>query len=180
MSQCMVNTCLESKRSNGYCAFHYNRMKAGRDLFAPKRIKIRNHICHYLECNNRVNSNNLCLNHYNKLHTTKNKKQEWQIKNKFLINERARIRYEKIRKSVLSHYSNGIIKCACCNEDFLEFMTLEHNNGGGAKHRKSTGVGEYYWKWFIKNNYPKAFSVLCWNCNWGTRMNNGVCPHKLR
>jgi hypothetical protein len=28
-----------------------------------------------------------------------------------------------------------------------------------------------------RNNYPEGFQILCMNCQFGKRMNNGVCPH---
>ena len=39
------------------------------------------------------------------------------------------------RKIVIDHYSNGKNCCACCNEKIYEFLTIDHLNGGGTKHR---------------------------------------------
>lgn len=92
-------------------------------------------------------------------------------------NRERRIKY---RCTVISHYGN---QCACCGDNTDEFLTLDHKDGGGNEHRKK-GHGEQYWKWFIKNNYPINFQVLCFNCNSGRDINGGSCPgnpttHKL-
>lgn len=62
--------------------------------------------------------------------------------------------------------------CACCGEDHIPFLHVDHVDGGGARHRKS--VGDVY-RWIIKNNFPNGFRTLCANCNWGIYRNKGVC-----
>ena len=64
------------------------------------------------------------------------------------------------RTKVLTHYG---AKCSCCNESRDQFLSIDHVNGGGSKHRKS--VHQHIWHWLIKNNYPDGFRVLCFNCN---------------
>lgn len=81
------------------------------------------------------------------------------------------------RKIVMEAYGNST--CACCGETNDKFLTLDHINGGGNKHRREIAMGgKTYWNWFIKNNFPPGFQVLCWNCNLGKRVNNGICPHE--
>jgi hypothetical protein len=80
----------------------------------------------------------------------------------------------KIKTEVLSHYSNGSMKCVCCGESIFEFLTIDHINGGGNKHRKSFS-GSFY-EWLKKNGFPQGYQVLCYNCNCGKRQNQ-VCPH---
>jgi hypothetical protein len=31
---------------------------------------------------------------------------------------------------------------------------------------------------FYKNNFPRGYRILCYNCNCGRALNNGICPHK--
>ena len=38
---------------------------------------------------------------------------------------------------VLYHYTKGTMKCSCCDENRFEFLTLDHIDGDGSKHRKS-------------------------------------------
>jgi len=75
---------------------------------------------------------------------------------------------ERQRTLVLEHYGN---KCACCGEIIRCFLTIDHKNNDGRKHRKHSD------SWIIKHHYPEDLQILCWNCNWGRRM-FGVCPHQ--
>jgi hypothetical protein len=70
-----------------------------------------------------------------------------------------------LRMRCLEHYSNGKMVCALCNQSFPEFLTIDHINGGGGKHRREI-KGSLY-GWLIKNKFPKGFRVLCFNHNMG-------------
>ena len=39
----------------------------------------------------------------------------------------------RLRASLFNHYGWS---CACCGEDRYEFLSIDHINGGGAKHRR--------------------------------------------
>jgi hypothetical protein len=80
----------------------------------------------------------------------------------------------KVRLEVLNHY--GAV-CACCGELRYEFLTIDHVNNDGAKHRRETKMGAGICYWLKKNNYPDGFQVLCMNCNWA-KSRYGGCPHK--
>ena len=83
---------------------------------------------------------------------------------------------------VIEHYG-GI--CNCCGESNPLFLTIDHINGGGNKHRLSISKsdkpvgGQVIYYWIIKNDFPSDFQILCFNCNLGKTRNKGVCPHKL-
>jgi hypothetical protein len=88
----------------------------------------------------------------------------------------------KLRFSLLSHYSKGKMVCACCGEDHIEFLTIDHVNGGGNAHRRSIGngrtaSGDVFYYWLRDNNYPPGFQVLCHNCN-HAKTACGGCPHQ--
>ena len=99
--------------------------------------------------------------------------------------EAARLRayYKKIRFICINHYSKGTNKCACpnCPETNPNFLTIDHINGGGTKHRKEIDpkqpVGNRFYRWLIQHNFPEGYRVLCWNCNCG-KASYGVCPHE--
>ncbi len=101
----------------------------------------------------------------------------WRENNRELANERSRIakkKYEvRCKKLVFEHYGE---KCDCCGEGEQIFLTIDHINGGGTRHRKK--IGNKICVWLFKNNFPKGFQTLCFNCNWGKHINGGVCPHK--
>ena len=139
---------------------------------------------------------------------TKTRVQGWYVKSKANIRRRyaspeGKHTREKAQKRVLewqkgpgrkkhnenslaSYYRNqheavmayGGYQCACCGETEPLFLTIDHINNDGNKHRKkfqSRGDGLY--KWLKHNNYPEGFQVLCMNCNHGKRRNGGICPH---
>jgi hypothetical protein len=78
---------------------------------------------------------------------------------------------------VIIHYGGDPPKCACCGETIFEFLTIDHINGGGLKHRQLIKRYNIY-NWLVKNNFPEGYQVLCFNCNCGKEINKGICPHK--
>jgi hypothetical protein len=80
----------------------------------------------------------------------------------------------KLKIDTIKHYGG---KCECCNEKEILFLTIDHINGGGNKHRKEIGSGFQIYRWLKQQKYPKDFRVLCFNCNCGRQLNNGICPH---
>lgn len=87
----------------------------------------------------------------------------------------------KLRTEVLTHYSHGIPKCACCGENELDFLTIDHINGGGNQHRKSLGGrrGSGIYGWLRQHKYPNGYQVLCMNCNFA-KGHYGTCPHQRK
>ena len=69
-----------------------------------------------------------------------------------------------VRQRVLSHYGGS---CAVCGITDPAFLTIDHVDGGGEKHRQQIGsVGFAFYEWLMKNDFPPGFQVLCWNHNW--------------
>lgn len=87
----------------------------------------------------------------------------------------------KARMVVLRHYSNGKFECACCSENYLMLLSVDHifNDGGEARRNKLHGSGYSFWRFLIKNDFPKGYQVLCHNCNLGKAM-YGICPHTTK
>jgi|SRR5208337_5315037 len=89
-----------------------------------------------------------------------------------------------LKIEVFSHYCDGTPKCACCGEEHIEFLSLDHiNNNGAEERRKMSGSGqgwggEFLYRILRRNNYPNGYQVLCLNCNFA-KGHFGVCPHKL-
>lgn len=93
------------------------------------------------------------------------------------INLKNRKRSKQIRIDVINHYGG---KCACCSESILEFLSIDHIDGGGKKHRKEIGGGgNTFYRWLIRNNFPEGFRVLCNNCNMSIGF-YGYCPHQIK
>ncbi len=92
--------------------------------------------------------------------------------------ENARKYRDKFKAEVMNAYGNA---CACCGETTKPFLTIDHvyNDGnaarkGGLHPKDSAG----FYRWLVKNKFPKEFQILCMNCNFGKSRNNGVCPHQ--
>lgn len=88
--------------------------------------------------------------------------------------ERVAERWMIMRLMVMEAY--GGAQCACCGESTYAFLTIDHIDEDGAKHRAA--IGQHVYRWLIENDFPPGFQVLCMNCNWGKHRNGGVCPHK--
>lgn len=93
--------------------------------------------------------------------------------------ERARVYHRehaaRQKREVMDKYG-GV--CACCGESRIEFLAIDHINGGGGKHRRETGGGgSNFYRWLRNNNFPEGFRVLCHNCNQAIG-HFGHCPHE--
>lgn len=85
---------------------------------------------------------------------------------------------DKVKLDVLSHYSQGKLKCNNCGIGDIDVLCLDHINNNGVDHRKQAGiVGGKIYRWLIKNNYPKGFQVLCFNCNMKKSFNGVLAPY---
>jgi len=104
----------------------------------------------------------------------------WAKNNRNKINVNRQKRDISIKFEVLSHYSKGIPKCICCGENIINFLTIDHIKNDGAAHRKliKNQGGRIFYRWLKRNNYPKGYQVLCFNCNCGKQLNFGICPHE--
>lgn len=65
-----------------------------------------------------------------------------------------RIKNLVYKQDILNEYGN---KCTCCKEKIWQFLTLDHINNTGAKHRKEIGKsgGQVMYQWLKKHNYFK-------------------------
>jgi hypothetical protein len=85
--------------------------------------------------------------------------------------------YQKIKETILSHYSGGIPKCACCGEQNMAFLSIDHIEGGGTKQiRRLQLEGTMLYSWLKNNGYPSGYRVLCMNCNFSLGLRR-YCPH---
>ena len=83
----------------------------------------------------------------------------------------------KNKEKVFKNYSvDGKIECFC-KENEIAFLTIDHINGCGKELRKKQGLGAALYGWLIKNNFPKGFQILCYNCN-NAKHKLGLCPHQ--
>lgn len=100
---------------------------------------------------------------------------QYRLANKQKLSDNNKRWYANLRREVLSHYSNGDIRCNCCGESEYMFMALDHVNGGGTQHRIALGSKAIYSR-LKQDGYPDGFQVLCHNCN-SAKGYYGMCPH---
>lgn len=114
---------------------------------------------------------------------------QWRAKNhdKLIINAReyrqghkiAKVGYEtkyklKIKTQVLSHYGNGKATCVKCGYTDIRALSIDHINGGGAKHKEENDIsgGSNFYLWLIRNHLPYGYQTLCMNCQFIKRYEN--------
>lgn len=76
---------------------------------------------------------------------------------------------------VFDHYGRS---CACCGENEIVFLSIDHVAGDGAAHRRANAKrsGASLYSLLIKDGFPEGFQILCYNCNFAKR-NGNTCPH---
>lgn len=104
----------------------------------------------------------------------------WRNTHKEHYLARDKARREALILEVYNAY--GGAQCACCGEAELKFLTLDHINNDGNKHRKEisgkTRDSRMVYYWLKRNGFPPGYQILCYNCNCGKSRNKGICPHK--
>ncbi len=85
---------------------------------------------------------------------------------------------DAIKDQVFLAYGGYRCSCPGCDVTEKDFLTIDHVDGGGLKHRRVIGVSNLY-RWLRRNNFPPGFQVLCFNCNQskGRRGGSGICAH---
>ena len=106
---------------------------------------------------------------------------DYNLKNREKLKAYFKERREKNKIKILNHYSKtSPPSCECCGELQIEFLTLDHIYGDGAKHKKSLGIGKGssggVYGDLIKKGFPEGYRVLCYNCNCALGF-LGYCPH---
>ena len=99
----------------------------------------------------------------------------WAAVNKDKISSTDRTRRMRERRAVFQKYG---LECACCREDRIEFLAIDHLHGGGGEHRRSLGIkGSSFYRWLIDQGFPPGYRTLCHNCNMALGF-YGYCPHQ--
>ncbi len=90
------------------------------------------------------------------------------------LNKDTRESARKLRLELIQAYGR---RCACCGESAVEFLALDHINGGGNAHRKQMKTSTQIYRDLKRQGFPKdGFRLLCHNCNMATGF-YGYCPH---
>lgn len=113
----------------------------------------------------------ICISCCNK----KNKEQNDRHRDRVNAHNRENNHVRKLK--IINAYGG---RCECCGDTNPEFLTIDHVEGGGSKHRKSlgrNGKGTHFYQWIISQGFPRVgFRLLCMNCNFSYGK-YGYCPH---
>lgn len=108
-------------------------------------------------------------------------RQEYQKKHYALYKDRKaqlyQERYQKVRGTFLEMYGS---KCECCGETTPLFLAIDHINGQKGIHRTRKENGYPAYKKAIVKLDKSKYRILCHNCNFATRYEGSICPHKLK
>lgn len=180
-SRCKIDGCDKFQKTKGYCSIHLKELlpEEHRKFYDEKnRIRKERYLTDEIfrertKANDARRQREWFWNHYNN-------DPEWKEKQLKAAKIRIKGLRKRIRLQVLNHYCNNNIRCMCkgCNEKYVEFMSIDHMNGNGNKHRKELlGKGITIYIWLLRNNFPKGYRVLCHNCNISLG-HYGYCPHE--
>ena len=101
----------------------------------------------------------------------------WRKRNPEKHHESNRKYFRELRRQALVAYGGEDPSCACCGQFGIEFLAIDHINGGGTKHRDTVGLGARFFIWLKSQEYPTGYQVLCHNCN-SAKGVRSECPHK--
>lgn len=100
-----------------------------------------------------------------------------RLKNSEKIAISKKQKHQELRLAALSSVG---LECVCCKETQLEFLSLDHINGGGRQHRKSVGDSQKLYRQILTSSEIKSlFQTLCHNCNLAKGF-YGTCPHQRK
>jgi len=167
------------EESTRYCQENKEKVKESKhnSYLKNKEERIKKAKIYYQENKEKINRRNNQRYIKNKEKYKLTQKRYFQ-NNKEKIYERARLYRRRIKLEIFNHYSGDPPKCDCCKEEQFEFLTIDHIDGSGREHRRQFGGrgGDALYQWLRRNNYPKGFRVLCYNCNCCIG-HLGYCPH---
>jgi hypothetical protein len=82
----------------------------------------------------------------------------------------------KLKGEVILAYGG---QCACCRENYLPFLTIDHVKA--CRGKRDQGYGSALYRWLKREGYPRGFQVLCMNCNWHKRDKlMCLCPYRVK
>lgn len=98
---------------------------------------------------------------------------DWIAKNRTRYNQAKAAYRFKLKKHVISHYTNGTMACSHCGyTGDLDALCLDHINDDGAEHRKELGCssrgnsgGTTIYERIKAHGWIDGLQVLCFNCN---------------
>ncbi len=81
-------------------------------------------------------------------------------------------RHQRLRTMVMDALGGPV--CLRCGFDDVRALTIDHKNGGGTNHRREAVSMWSIYRHALEN--PDLYQVLCWNCNYIKRIEEGEIP----
>ena len=101
-------------------------------------------------------------------------RREWYLAHREYLSKQQKEKVRAYKLEMIDAYGGC---CACCGEQYQEFLTLDHINGGGRADRKRAGSTTQIIRELKRKGWPKKdHRVLCMNCNLAFGR-FGYCPH---
>lgn len=96
--------------------------------------------------------------------------------------EKGRNHTKKYHKAKKAEYKKMVYDyygwyCNCCDEDGEPFLTIDHVNNDGHLDRKQSITGIRLYQKIVADGFPAKYQILCMNCNFAKKNNEGICPH---
>jgi hypothetical protein len=99
----------------------------------------------------------------------------WRARNRETYLPKLRDRHRQLRRAVIELYGRA---CACCGESTVEFLAIDHVNGGGNQARKAGELAATLCRKLLEHGQPHPdYRLLCHNCNSALGY-YGYCPHQ--
>ena len=116
------------------------------------------------------------------LYVSKEAKKRY-YKHKNIIMEYGRVKSRRLKWDTIKKLGG---QCACCGCKTPEFLTVDHVNGDGAKHRDYSArnrggrrCSKTIYRDIRREGYPRdKYRVLCISCNFSIGV-WGYCPHTM-
>jgi hypothetical protein len=102
------------------------------------------------------------------------KTRKWRLANPDKAGSYASEYRQRRRREVVELYGG---MCDCCGEAETLFLTLDHAEDDGAASRRSGLSNAGLLADAVARYGDGYYRLLCWNCNSGRQLNNGICPH---
>lgn len=175
---CSIEGCNEPHSAKGYCGKHYRRWKKHGDPHYVRTPRVSTGDTKKCAMCKEVKPHSAFF----PIHR-KGKRYDYYALQSYCEKCRnvARVTWgRRLRKAVIEAYGG---KCACCGEAHEEFLSIDHINGNGSRHRKSLSKrgaksATPFYLWLKRNGFPKdEYRCLCMNCNFA-RGYRGYCPHE--
>jgi len=97
---------------------------------------------------------------------------DWILRNKDRYNASKYHYRDKVKKEVISFYSQGSMQCNHCGFNNLDALCVDHIENDGSEWRKknscssrSNSSGQNTFELLKKLGFPPGMQILCANCN---------------